>query len=163
MVQRVGVAVLVIEEIKDLPRGRAFVKVDPHELTIGVVVMVDQVSGGLGQPQTLGIVGVGDRGSAVGCGSQLPALLPIHRPPGAVVVAGGVARTVVGDALPVVSREQIAPVGIAVSVAAFPSQSAALTALPEGEPAGASRKPYGCGDEIGLAGVLQSAANLLIL
>ena len=29
--------------------------------------------------------------------------------------------------------------------------------------AGASRKPYGCGDEIGLAGVLQSAANLLIL
>ena len=84
MVQRVGVAVLVIEEIKDLPRGRAFVKVDPHELTIGVVVMVDQISGGLGQPQTLGIVGVGDRGSAVGCGSQLPALLPIHRPTGAV-------------------------------------------------------------------------------
>ena len=34
----------------------------------------------------------------------------------------------------------------------LPSQSAALTALPQGEPAGASRKPYGCGDEIRLAG-----------
>ncbi len=70
----------------------------------------------LSGPQAVGIVGVGDGGSAVGCGYQLSAVVPFQGPAGAIIVAGGIAGAVIGDGLPVKGSQQILPVGVAVGI-----------------------------------------------
>ena len=43
-------------------------------------------------------------------------MLPAKCPPGAVIVAGGVANAVVSNTLAIVGRQQVAPVLVAVGV-----------------------------------------------
>ena len=71
--------------------------------------MINGAAYGFRQPQTLGIVGKGEVFTAADRRGQPSSLFPGHGPASAVVVAGGIARCVIGDGLPVVSREQILP------------------------------------------------------
>ena len=109
--QGVGMTALVIEEVQSVAAPGL-----PHQLTTGIEIAVGGVADFLGQPQTVGIVGEGERlATAVG-GDQSPSLFPGHCPPGAVIVAGRIARVIVGDRLSIKGSEQILPDGVAVGV-----------------------------------------------
>ncbi len=47
---------------------------------------------------------------------QTSAVYPAHRPPGAVVIAGGLANGVIGDAAAIEGSQQILPVGVPVGI-----------------------------------------------
>ena len=59
--------------------------------------------------QAVGIVGVADAVGAVGSGGKLTAPGPGEAPGSAVIIAGGIANSVVGDGLAVNSGEQVGP------------------------------------------------------
>ena len=59
--------------------------------------------------QTIGIIGIIPGCRTVACAYQLSAMLPAKCPPGAVIVAGGVANAVVSNTLAIVGRQQVAP------------------------------------------------------
>ena len=87
-----------------------------HQLTAKVDIVVGIGSVGATDSQTVRIVGVCPGGAAIRDGSQFPSVFPLHRPPGAIVIAGGVTHAVVADGLTVVLRQQVAPGGIAVGI-----------------------------------------------
>ena len=70
----------------------------------------------LRRADTFMVVGVENLLTGSCCRNQIPPFFPAEGPAGAVVIAGGVAGTVIGDGLAVVSRQQIIPVGVFVSV-----------------------------------------------
>ena len=106
----VGPAVYVIDEIQ---RGIAVGL--SQQLTACVDVVVDFAADGLCAPGTvLEVVSEGKGLSTTGCGSQISSVAPTEGPPGAVIIAGGIAGIVVGDTLPVKLRQQVAPLVVTV-------------------------------------------------
>ena len=67
----------------------------------------------LGNALAIGIVAVGDAAAALAHGRQLAAVLPGVGP---CAVGQGVAYGVVGDGFPVIRRQQVRPIGVAVSI-----------------------------------------------
>ena len=67
----------------------------------------------LGNALAVGIVAVGDAAAALAHGRQLTAMLPGIGP---CAVGQGIAYGVVGDGLPIERRQQVRPIGVAVSV-----------------------------------------------
>ena len=80
---------------------------------IGIVVR--RAVDGLGNALAIGIVAVGDAAAALAHGRQLAAMLPGIRPRS---VVQGVAYGIVGDGFPVIRRQQVPPIGVAVGVGA---------------------------------------------
>ena len=80
---------------------------------VGIIVRraVDR----LGNALAVGIVAVGDAAAALAHGRQLTAMLPGIRPRS---VVQGIAYGVVGDGFPVIRRQQVSPISIAVGVGA---------------------------------------------
>ena len=66
--------------------------------------------------QTVSTVGIADIGGSVGSRCQLPPMLPGEGPPGAVIVAGGIADGIVGNGFAIVGRQQVTPACVAVGV-----------------------------------------------
>ena len=69
----------------------------------------------LGNTLAVGVVAVGDAAAALAHGCQLTAMLPGIRPRS---VVQGVAYGIVGDGFPVERRQQVRPIGVAVSIGA---------------------------------------------
>ena len=67
----------------------------------------------LGNALAVGIVAVGDAAAGLAHGRQLTAMLPGIGP---CAVGQGVAYGVVGDGLPIERRQQVRPIGVAVSI-----------------------------------------------
>ena len=80
---------------------------------VGIIVRraVDR----LGNALAVGIVAVGDAAAGLAHGRQLAAVLPGIRPRS---VVQGVAYGIVGDGFPVERRQQVRPIGVAVSIGA---------------------------------------------
>ena len=80
---------------------------------IGIIVRraVDR----LGNALAVGIVAVGDAAATLAHGRQLTAMLPGIGP---CAVGQGIAYGIVGDGFPVIRRQQVRPIGIAVGVGA---------------------------------------------
>ena len=80
---------------------------------IGVIIRraVDR----LGNAFSVGIVAVGDAAAALAHGRQLTAMLPGIRPR---AVVQGVAYGIVCDGLPVIRRQQVRPISVAVGIGA---------------------------------------------
>ena len=78
---------------------------------VGIIVRcaVDR----LGNALAIGIVAVGDAAAALAHRRQLAAVLPGVGP---CAVGQGVAYGVVGDGFPVIRRQQVRPIGVAVSI-----------------------------------------------
>ena len=89
----------------------------PEQLAAGVVVGVGRAVDSLRGADTVVVIGIGDGMASTDGFGQIPAFRPGEFPLGAVVVAGGIAAAVVGNGLSIVSRQQIAPLGIAVGIA----------------------------------------------
>ena len=89
-----------------------FLTVSPDiRLKLSVRRAVDR----LGNALAVGIVAVGDAAAGFAHGRQLAAMLPGIRPR---AVVQGVAYGVVGDGLPVIRRQQVRPIGVAVGIGA---------------------------------------------
>ena len=69
----------------------------------------------LGNVFSVGIVAVGDAAAALAHGRQLTAMLPGIRPRS---VVQGVAYGIVGDGFPVIRRQQVRPISVAVGIGA---------------------------------------------
>mgnify|MGYP007063232672 CR=1 FL=1 len=69
----------------------------------------------LGNALAVGIVAVGDAAAALAHGRQLAAVLPGVGP---CAVGQGIAYGIVGDGFPVIRRQQVRPIGVAVSIGA---------------------------------------------
>ena len=69
----------------------------------------------LGNALAVGIVAVGDAAAALAHGRQLAAMLPAVGP---CAVGQGIAYGVVGNGFPVICRQQVRPIGVAVGVGA---------------------------------------------
>ena len=67
----------------------------------------------LGNALAVGIVAVGDAAAALAHGRQLAAMLPGIGPR---AVGQGVAYGIVGDGFPVIRRQQVRPIGVAVGI-----------------------------------------------
>ena len=80
---------------------------------VGVVVRcaVDR----LGNALAVGIVAVGDAAAGLAHGRQLAAVLPAVGP---CAVGQGVAYGIVGDRFPVIRRQQVRPISVAVGIGA---------------------------------------------
>ena len=80
---------------------------------IGVIIRraVDR----LGNAFSVGIVAVGDAAAALAHGRQLTAMLPGIGP---CAVGQGIAYGVVGDGFPVIRRQQVRPISVAVGIGA---------------------------------------------
>ena len=107
----VGCTIGIIEEVNGIGSpGHA------HQLAAGVIIAVSGATHSLAGSQAVCIVGKAQAAGSVGGRRQTPAILPRHCPPGAVVVAGGVANGIIGNAVTVKGSEQILPVCVAVGV-----------------------------------------------
>ena len=95
MLHREGPSILVVEEV----HGGGITDGHPHQLAALVIVGVQHTVHGLACPQTICTIGIGNIIGAVGCGRQLPSVLPAEAPPGAVVVTGGIALAILGSAM----------------------------------------------------------------
>ena len=81
-----GSVVLVVQELHyGVPEAI------PDQLVAGVQILMDHAVHCLRGADTVQVVGVGNADIAVGSGGQFPAVLPPEGPPGAVVVADGIA------------------------------------------------------------------------
>ena len=69
----------------------------------------------LGNALVVGIIAVGDAAAALAHGRQLAAMLPGIRPRS---VVQGVAYGIVGDGFPVIRRQQVRPISVAVGIGA---------------------------------------------
>ena len=69
----------------------------------------------LGNALAIGIVAVGDAAAALAHRRQLAAVLPGVGP---CAVGQGIAYGIVGDGFPVIRRQQVRPIGVAVGVGA---------------------------------------------
>ena len=69
----------------------------------------------LGNALAVGIVAVGDAAAALAHGRQLTVMLPGIRPRS---VVQGVAYGIVGDGFPVIRRQQVRPISVAVGIGA---------------------------------------------
>ena len=80
---------------------------------VGIIVRraVDR----LGNALAVGIVAVGDAAAGLAHGRQLAAVLPAVGP---CAVGQGIAYGIVGDGFPVIRRQQVRPIGVAVGVGA---------------------------------------------
>ena len=93
-------------------RGTPFLAVSPvMRLKLSVRCAVDC----LGNARAIGIVAVGDAAAALAHGRQLAAVLPGVGP---CAVGQGIAYGVVGDGFPVIRRQQVRPIGVAVGIGA---------------------------------------------
>lgn len=93
-------------------RGTPFLAVSPvMRLKLSVRCTVDC----LGSALAVGIVAVGDAAAALAHGRQLASMLPGIRPRS---VVQGVAYGIVGDGFPVIRRQQVRPIGVAVGIGA---------------------------------------------
>lgn len=86
----------------------------------GLAILPEVVVGhtvySFGGSGTIQVIGVSRGGRAIACGGQASAVRPAQSPAGAVVVAGRVAGTIVGNGLSIVSSQQVPPISIAVGV-----------------------------------------------
>ena len=80
---------------------------------VGIIVRC--AVGRLGNALAVGIVAVGDAAAALAHGRQLTAMLPGIRPRS---VVQWVAYGIVGDGFPVISCQQVRPIGVAIGVGA---------------------------------------------
>ena len=104
VIQGVWRAVVVIEEVQnDTSIGL------PQQLATGVVVIVYDVIDLLAGTQSVRVIGVGVGNAILLRTGEVSTLLPLEIPPGTVVIAGGVAGTVIGDGLTVKLGEQVLP------------------------------------------------------
>ena len=90
----------------------------PGQVRQGVAqvrVIVRRAVDRLGNALAVGIVAVGDAAAGFAHGRQLAAMLPGIRPR---AVVQGVAYGVVGDGLPVIRRQQVRPISVAVGIGA---------------------------------------------
>ncbi len=90
----------------------------PGQVRQGVAqvgVIVRRTVGRLGNALAVGIVAIGDVAAGCAHGRQLTAMLPGVGP---CAVGQGIAYGVVGDGLPVERRQQVRPIGVAVSIGA---------------------------------------------
>ena len=93
-------------------RGTPFLAVRPvMRLKLSVRCTVDC----LGSALAVGIVAVGDAAAALAHGRQLASMLPGIRPRS---VVQGVAYGIVGDGFPVIRRQQVRPISVAVGIGA---------------------------------------------
>ena len=93
-------------------RGTPFLAVSPvMRLKLSVRCTVDC----LGSALAVGIVAVGDAAAALAHGRQLASMLPGIRPRS---VVQGVAYGIVGDGFPVIRRQQVRPISVAVGIGA---------------------------------------------
>ena len=76
---------------------------------------VRRTVGRLGNALAVGIVAVGDAAAALAHGRQLASMLPGIRPRS---VVQGVAYGIVGDGFPVIRRQQVRPISVAVGIGA---------------------------------------------
>ena len=107
----IGQAALIVEEVNGIAApGHA------HQLAAGVIIAVSGATHSLAGPQTAGIIGEAQASGSVRSSCQAPAVGPGHCPASAVVVAGGIARSIIGDAVAVKGRQQILPIGVAVGI-----------------------------------------------
>ena len=107
----IGQTAGIIEEVNGIAApGHA------HELTAGVVVTVGGAVHSLADSQTAGIIGKAQAGAGFGSCCQTSAVGPCHRPAGAVVVAGGVADYIVGNAVAVICGKQVLPGSVTIGV-----------------------------------------------
>ena len=129
-----GGTVLVVQELH-----HRVTETIPDQLVAGVQILMDHAVHCLRGADAVQVVGVGNADIAVGSGGQFPAVLPPEGPPGAVVVADGIAADrivgaygnvvagdgiglpLVGDLLPVIGRQQVLPGRVAVGIALSPS------------------------------------------
>ena len=86
-----------------------------RQLVAQVGIVVRYAVDRLGNALAIGIVAVGDAAAALAHGRQLAAMLPGIRPRS---VVQGVAYGIVGDGFPVIRRQQVPPIGVAVGVGA---------------------------------------------
>ena len=90
----------------------------PGQVRQGVAqigVIIRRTVGRLGNALAIGIVAVGDAAAALAHGRQLTAMLPGIRPR---AVVQGVAYGIVCDGLPVIRRQQVRPISVAVGIGA---------------------------------------------
>ena len=107
----IGQAAGIVEEVNGIGSpGHA------HQLAAGVIIAVSGATHSLAGPQTAGIIGEAQASGSVRSSCQAPAVGPGHCPASAVVVAGGIARSIIGDAVAVKGRQQILPIGVAVGI-----------------------------------------------
>ena len=86
VLEGIGTAICIVEEVQ----GVAAVGF-PEKLITGIVISVDNSINGFRQSLTIGIVGEFNLGVSGGCLVQLLPRAPGEGPPGAVIVAGGIA------------------------------------------------------------------------
>ena len=84
-----------------------------RQLVAQVGIVVRYAVDRLGNALAIGIVAVGDAAAALAHGRQLTAMLPGIRPR---AVVQGVAYGIVCDGLPVIRRQQVRPISVAVGV-----------------------------------------------
>ena len=107
----IGRTIGIVEEVNGIGApGHA------HELTAGIVVLVSNTIYRFTGSQAIGIVSKAQAVGSIRSGCKAPAIGPGEVPAGAVVVAGGVANGIIGNAVAVKGSEQILPVGITVGV-----------------------------------------------
>ena len=82
--------------------------------------MVNLLRDGLTSADAVQVIGVANAAlagiAAAGCAAQSPAAGPAKGPIPTVVIGGGIAAAVIGNGMAVVSRQQVFPAGIPVSV-----------------------------------------------
>ena len=86
-----------------------------RQLVVQVGIVVRYAVDRLGNALAIGIVAVGDAAAALAHGRQLTAMLPGIRPR---AVVQGVAYGIVCDGLPVIRRQQVRPISVAVGIGA---------------------------------------------
>ena len=86
-----------------------------RQLVAQVGIVVRYAVDRLGNALAIGIVAVGDAAAALAHGRQLTAMLPGIRPR---AVVQGVAYGIVCDGLPVIRRQQVRPISVAVGIGA---------------------------------------------
>ena len=90
----------------------------PGQVRQGVAqigVIIRRTVGRLGNALAIGIVAVGDAAAALAHRRQLAAVLPGVGP---CAVGQGIAYGIVGDGFPVIRRQQVRPIGVAVGIGA---------------------------------------------
>ena len=86
-----------------------------RQLVAQVRVVVRCAVDRLGNALAVGIVAVGDAAAGLAHGRQLAAVLPGIGP---CAVGQGIAYGVVGDGFPVIRRQQVRPISVAVGIGA---------------------------------------------
>ena len=112
MGQGVGVTAFVVEKVQGVATGGL-----SHQFATGIEVVVGHTVKHLLRADTVLVIGVGiDISISLGslvvtgfCRNQVPALFPGEVPPGAIIVAGGIAGAIVRDGLPVKGEQKVFP------------------------------------------------------